>query len=116
MKPLALTILLIASLITATTGCSRGYRFIGIVVDGQGVGIDEAHIILYPHDEQKPESTTGQKTKNDGSFEATWGCTPGIKFFRMTVFKTGYDDDNRIVSADEKDIRVVLSRSSKASE
>lgn len=116
MKPLALAVLLIAMLITVTAGCSRGYRFIGVVVDGQGIGIDEAQIILYPHDEKKPESTTGQRTKNDGTFEATWDCTPGIKFFRMTVFKIGYDDDNRIVSADEKDIRVVLSRSRITSE
>ena len=116
MKPLSLHFLLLAILITVTAGCSRGYQFAGIVVDGQGIGINEAQIVLYPHDASKTESTEGQKTLSNGTFEASWCCTPGIKFFRMTVSKIGYDDDNRIISADEKNIRVVLSRSSNESE
>ena len=116
MKPLSLPFVLLTMLITATLGCSRVYQFDGIVVDGQGIGIDDAQIFLYPHDAKKPESTEGQKTLSDGTFEAGWCCTPGIQFFRMTVSKIGYDDDNRIITADEKNIRVVLSRSSKGSE
>lgn len=116
MKPLSLPMLLIVMLITATAGCSSVYQFAGIVVDGQGIGIDGAQIVLYPHDANKPESTAGQETLSDGTFESSWCCTPGVKFFRMTVSKTGYDDDNRIVSGDERNIRVVLSRSSEGSE
>lgn len=113
MKPLSLPILLLMLLISATAGCSRAYQFSGVVVDGQGIGIDGAQIVLYPHDANKPKSTAGQTTLSDGTFESSWCCTPGVKFFRMTVSKTGYDDDNRIVSGDERNIRVVLSRSSK---
>ncbi len=117
MKPISLAIVLLAMLITTTSGCSRrDYRFVGIVVDGQGIGIDDAQIVLYPQDEPPPASTTEQKTNSDGTFEARWSNTREIKFFRMIVSKPGYDDDNRIVSADEENIRVVLSRSSKASE
>ena len=88
--------------------------FFGIVVDGQGIEIDDAQIVLHPHDEPLIWSNIRQKTNSDGTFEAVWSCTPGVKFFRMLVSKPGYDGDNRIADANAEKIRVVLSHSSEA--
>ena len=109
MKAFEGTLLVLGIFFACMTGCSQDYNFSGIVVDGQGVGIKDAKIILYPHDVKRPESGPSYKTKEDGLFKAGWCCTPGVKFLRMVVSKPGYEEDNRIVLADEEGIRIVLS-------
>ena len=113
MKTFQANLLVLATLFACFAGCGRTYSFSGIVLDGQGVGIVGAKIVLYPHDWKRPvydDQHNDEKTKGDGTFEAGWCCATGVKFFRIVVSKSGYDEDTRIVSADEKDIRVVLSR------
>ena len=112
MKTLKAILLILGILLACIAGCSRPYSFSGIVLDGQGVGIGDARIILYPHDQKRPrynDQYSDGKTDSDGTFEAGWCCATGVRFFRIVVSKSGYDDDTRIVSANEKGIRVVLS-------
>jgi hypothetical protein len=112
MKTIQSSLLALTALFICVSGCGRTYSFSGVVVDGNGNGIADARIVLFPSDWKRPEYDEAQndgKTESDGTFEAGWCCATGVKFFRMVTSKSGYHEDVRIVSADEKNLRVVLS-------
>lgn len=112
MKTLQANLIVSGIPLACIAGCSRSYSFTGVVVGGQGAGIIDAKIIIYPHDWERPEyheQYRDGKTESDGVFQAGWCCATGVESFRMVVSKPGYDEDIRIVAADEKDNRVVLS-------
>jgi len=92
-------------------GCSRAYQFEGIVVDGDGIPIQDATIIVYPHGDDRPSYDQVDGTSEEtGRFEATWGLAPGINFFQMIVSADGYRPNKRIVEADANDLRIVMER------
>jgi hypothetical protein len=112
MKAFQVSLLAFTALFACVSGCSRAYSFTGVVVDGNGVGIADANIVLFPSDWKRSEHNDEQsngKTKSDGTFEATWCCDTGVKFFTMITSKPGYHGDVRLVRADEKNVRVLLS-------
>lgn len=109
MKRIATGLLAIGLFLPCIAGCSRSYLFEGVVVDGQGVGIMGADVIVYPYDQERSQSGNGGKTRANGKFEVGWGSIPGVKFFKMELSKTGYEADKRLVLADERGIRIVLS-------
>jgi hypothetical protein len=109
MKPITRVLLAIGLFLPCIAGCSRSYLFEGVVVDGQGVGIMGADVIVYPYDQERSQSRNGGKTGPNGKFEVGWGSVPGVKFFKMEVSKTGFDVDKRLVLEDEQGIRIVLS-------
>jgi hypothetical protein len=109
MKPIATVLLAIGLFLPCIAGCSRSYLFEGVVVDGQGVGIIGADVIVYPYDQERSRSGNGVKTGANGKFEVGWGSIPGVKFFKMEVSKAGFDVDKRLVLEDEQGIRIVLS-------
>ncbi len=109
MKPIVSVVFAIGLFLPCIAGCSRSYLFEGVVVDGQGVGIIGADVIVYPYDQERSQSGNDGKTGANGKFEVGWGSIPGVKFFKMEVSKTGYEADKRLVLADEHSIRIVLS-------
>ncbi len=116
MKPFVAVLLTIGLVLPCIAGCSKLYRFAGIVVDGQGIGIVDADVLVYPHDDKQAARLSGKKTKQDGTFETGWVDGPGRKFFRMVVSKNGYELDKRIVLAEEENLRIVLSVASSKAE
>lgn len=113
MKPKLPTLFILATLLATVAGCSRVYIFDGIVVDGDGQPIVDATIIVYPLDWEQPSlDRTDGVSDSDGAFEANWGNAVGVEYFRMIVSKDGYREHNRLVEADEKNLRIVLERMS----
>ena len=109
MKSIKTVTCVIGLFLPCIAGCSRSYLFQGVVVDGQGVGIMGADVIVYPNDQERSQSRNGGKTGPNGKFEVGWGSIPGVKFFKIEVSKAGYEADKRLVPADEHSIRIVLS-------
>lgn len=98
-------------LILSLSGCSQLYTFEGIVVDGDGQPISGAAIMLYPHNWERPSRIGNNGTSgDDGTFVATWCCAVGVDFFRMAVSMDGYREQDPLVKADEKNLRIVLER------
>ena len=115
MRPNFVKLVLLAAVLTTVSGCSRVYLFDGIVVDGDGQPIADATIVVYPHDWKRPSHDLADGISNsDGSFEAIWGSAVGVEYFHMVVTKDGYREHLRLVEADEKELRIVLERSTHA--
>ena len=92
-------------------GCSRTYTFTGIIVDGEGKPVGGATIVVYPVDWNRPVvPEKGATSKADGNFTANWGHAVGIKYFSLVVTGDGFMKQVRIVSADQRGIRVVLEK------
>ena len=111
MKPSQMMLVILATVLAAALGCSRGYLFEGIVVDGDGNPIGGATINLYPHDWKRqsfgrPDGTS----EEDGTFKANWGSAVGIGFFQMVVEKEGFREQQQLVKADAKNLRILLER------
>ena len=107
----------VAICVTAATGCSRGYNFAGVVLDGNAAPIPGAKIFVVPHEVDIELGDLSQAdadalSQDNGEFEASYCCTPGYEYFLLITSCDGYLDDVRIISAETTDIRVVLARDS----
>lgn len=103
----------LAVCIAATTGCSRGYHFSGVVLDGNAAPIPGAKIFVVPHQRDVnlgdfSQASANAVSQDNGEFEASYCCTPGYDYFLLITSCDGYLDDVRIVSAETTGIRVVL--------
>jgi hypothetical protein len=93
------------------TSCSRVYQFAGIVIDGDGQPIAGATFAINPHDWDEPDSfDSHDRSAEDGTFETGWGSAVGVEFFRFKTRCDGFVEDERIVEADAKNLRIVLAR------
>lgn len=111
MKPSLIALLVFAMLFAAIPGCSRIYRFEGVIVDGDGNPIGGALINLYPHDWKREEFGRPDGTSEaDGTFKASWGSAVGIEFFNMVIAKDGYREQEQLVRAGARNLRIVLER------
>ena len=93
------------------TSCSQGYRFAGVVVDGNGHPIKGAIFAVSPAGLPKPNGFDERSASDaDGKFNLIWSPIPGVDYFHFLTRCDGYADDYRIVKADADDIRVVLAK------
>lgn len=111
MKPSQMLLLLLGAVLAATSGCSHPYFFDGIVVDGDGTPIEGASISVYSLDRKIKSSVyTHDNSMEDGTFHVGWNGYGGDDFFRMTVAKKGFREQELIVEDRAKNLRIVLER------
>jgi hypothetical protein len=111
MKPSFLLLLAFITLLTTVQGCSRIYRFDGTIVDGDGKPIAGASINFYPHDWKRQEfGREDGRSEEDGTFKAGWGSAVGVKYFNIVAAKDGYREHVQLITADAKNLRIVLER------